>query len=186
MLRRILHIFAFALVAVLVGITLLWWSCGPHQPSDATLEEQFRGHRTGLERIVAMMGEDRQMSRIAFDFLWRQDTVAWPRPESEWGISAERWDDYRRVFREVGARDGSTRGENSSDVIINVWSWGIVPAGIGVGYLHCGLPKNGSHPTEPPCIQIQDAGKGMFAPSTSYGCRYKRIAPDWFIYETSN
>jgi hypothetical protein len=62
-----------------------------------------------LDRLVEMMDEDWQMARIAPDFTWRQDILAWPRPESEWGISKGRWDDYRSMFRKVGAKDGTTR-----------------------------------------------------------------------------
>src|ERR1700734_2412376 len=137
---KIAGVISSVLILLLIA---LWWSCSPHEASDASLERQFTSHRRDLEGIVETMDEDWQMSRIAPDFTWRQDRLAWPRPESEWGISAKRWEDYRNVFRKADAQDGTTRRQKSSDVIINVWSWGIVPAGVGVGYLHCGKPRNG-------------------------------------------
>jgi len=133
-----------------------------------------------------MMDEDWQMARIAPDFTWRQDSLAWPRPESEWGISKGRWDEYRNLFSKVGAKDGTTRREKSSDIIIDVWSWGIVPAGVSVGYLHCGQPRKGYVHTEEPCIENRESGSGMHGRSTSYGYRYRKVAQDWYIYEESN
>jgi hypothetical protein len=174
----------FAIIIVLIGS--LWWACGPHQPSDAELERQFERHRSDLDRLVQMTDQDWQMSRIAPDFTWQQDTVAWPRPESEWGISRQRWDEYRRIFVQAGFRYGITRREKSSDIIVDVWSWGIVPAGVGVGYLHCGPPMRGYSPTEEPCIENRNLGSGMHGKSTSYGYRYRKIAQDWYIYEESN
>lgn len=167
-------------------VSLLWWGCGPHQPSDQSLERKFYKQRPVFEGLVAMMNQDWQMSRIDSGFTWRQDNVAWPRPESEWGISRKRWDDYRKIFRQADIDGGTTRPEKSSDVIIGVWSWGIVPAGISVSYLHCGQPRNGYVTTEPPCIQKRDSGAGMYPNSTSYGYRYKKIAENWYIYEQSN
>jgi len=180
---RVFGVIAAVCVALLTG---LWWACSPHQPSDAELERQFVKHRSDLDHLTQMMDEDWQMSRIAPDFTWRQDTVVWPRIESEWGISRERWDDYRNIFRKVGAKDGTTRRQKSSDVVIDIWSWGIVPAGVGVGYLHCGQSRNGYSHTEEPCIENRDSGNGMHGQSKSYGYRYRKIAPDWYIYEEFN
>jgi len=133
-----------------------------------------------------MMDEDWHMSRIAPDFTWRQDSLAWPRPESEWGISKERWDHYRRLFLQAGIREGTTRREGSSDILLDVWSWGIVPAGVSVSYLYCGPPQRGYVHTEPPCIEKKDSGAGMHGDSSSYRYRYKKIADHWYIYEESN
>ena len=165
---------------------LLVWGCGPHPPSDAELQERFDSHRAEYERLVQMMDEDWQMARVAPDFTWKQDNLAWPRPESQWGISRQRWDEYRKIFDQAGVKDGVTRSERSSDIILDVWSWGIVPAGTSVGYLHCGAPRNGYSHTEPACIENRESGKGFYGTSTSYGYRYKKIAPDWYILEESN
>ncbi len=170
----------------MILLVSLWWAFGPNQPSDAELEQQFNRHRTDLDRLIGMMNEDWQMSRIAPDFIWRQDSVAWPRPESEWGISSQRWGEYQNIFAQAGFKGGITRREKSSDIIVDVWSWGIVPPGIRVGYLHCGTPRNEDAHVEPPCLENREAGTGMHGHSTSYGYRYKRIAPDWYIYEESN
>lgn len=133
-----------------------------------------------------MSEEDWQMTRIAPGFLWRQDTFAWPRPESEWGISAKRWDDYRRIFTQAHLNDGLSRGEKSSDIAIGVWSWGIVPAEIIVDYIHCGPPTHGSAHTERACIERKESGNGFYGPSKSFGYRYKKLTDDWYICEEWN
>jgi hypothetical protein len=175
---KVLKIVAFTFMGIVELLVVLWWIF--HQPSDAELKWRFERQQTDLNRLVEMMDRDWHMSRIAQDFTWRQDNVAWPRAEAEWGISKQRWDEYRRIFFWTGLEDGTSRSENSSDIFVNVWSWGIVPSEISVGYLHCGAPRGGYVHTESPCIENHESGG-----STSGGYRYKRIAPEWYIYEQS-
>jgi len=181
-----LKVVGFVCIGIVALILLLWWMLRLNQPSDQSLEQRFFKQRVDLERLVAMMDEDWQMSRIARDFTWRQNSAAWPRPESEWGISRKRWDDYRKIFTEAGFGLGTNRREKSSDVMVIAWSWGIVPSGISVSYLHCGPPRNGYTHTEPPCVEKMDSGVGMHEHSTSYDYRYKKITENWYIYEESN
>jgi hypothetical protein len=183
---KLLKIVGIVCLGILTMVSLLWWGCAPHQPSDQTLEKRFYKQRSDLEHLIAMMDEDWQMCSIAPNFTYRQDNAAWPRPESEWGISAERWNEYRKMFTQANFKEGVTRPEKSSDVVVHVWSWGIVPSGTSVNYLHFGTPRNGYTNTEPPCLEKRDSGAGMYGSSSSYGYRYKKIAGDWYIYEQSN
>jgi hypothetical protein len=112
---RFLKFLGFTCIGILALISLLWWLLRPNQPSDQALEQRFYKQRPVLERLVAMMDEDWQMARIADDFTWRQDSVAWPRPELEWGISRKRWEDIGRyllmrvsVTERTGARSQAT------------------------------------------------------------------------------
>ena len=113
--------------SILLCLSLFYCGCPAIPPSDVWLETRFKVQRHDLERIVAMSDQDPQMSRIAANFLWTQDKVAWPRPESEWGISEARWDDYRKLFKQAHFADGVIRGGN--DVKVIEWSWGIVAGG---------------------------------------------------------
>jgi hypothetical protein len=183
---KLLKVIGFTCIAILAVLSLLWWGCDPHRPNDQSLELRFYKHRSDFERLVAMMDEDWKMSRIASDFTATQDNGAWPRPESEWGISRARWDEYRKIFDRTGLDGGTTRREKSSDVMVDVWSWGIVPAESAISYLHCGTPRNGYAPVEPPCTEKRDSGRGMYGPSTTFGYRYKKITEDWYIFEEFN
>ena len=40
-------------------------------------------------------------------------------------------------------------GRKSNETLLLVYTWGIVPSGLSVGYLHCGQPNSGYQPTEP-------------------------------------
>jgi hypothetical protein len=194
---KFLKILGLLLAVFAVLLVSLWWAIGPvwlltgpwwpfsrPKPSDAELQRQFKMHRADFDQLIEMMDEDRQMSRIAPDFTWRQDNVAWPRAESEWGISKARWDEYRGIFRRVGAKDGITRSEKSSDITIDIWSWGLAIGGTSVAYLHCGQPRNGYAHIEAPCIEGKDSGRMQGQHGDGY--RYRKIEPDWFIYEESN
>ncbi len=173
---KVLRIVGFTFMGIVELLAVLWLIF--HKPSDAELKWRFERQQTDLNRLAEMMDQDRNMSRIAQDFTWRQDSLAWPRAESEWGISKQRWDEYRSIFFWTGLGDGTARSKDSSDTIVFVWEWGIVPAEISVSYLHCGTPLRGYVHTESPCIENRESGR-------SEGYRYKRIAPEWYIYEQS-
>lgn len=182
---RRLKLGAFACLGLLVAFSVQWWGCGPVQPGDWMLKLRFMRHRPELERIVAMSDEDPQMSRIAPDFLWTQDSVAWPRPEPKWGITKERWDEYIKIFKQVDCDAGAKRGGNDVEVI--VWRWGVVAGGSSINYLHCGRTSSkDSRPHEPACVERKESGRGHYGGSMSYGYRFKRIRDDWYILEQFN
>jgi hypothetical protein len=56
--------------------------------------------------LVRMSNEDADMIRIADDFTRTKSNWGWPRPEPTWGITPQRWDEYRRLFRQVGLSAG--------------------------------------------------------------------------------
>ncbi len=183
---KVLKILGLVGLVIVVTIAILAWAISPHEPSDQALEKQFYRNRPDLERLVTMLAEDSQMVRIAPEFLWTQASVAWPLPEAQWGISRARWEQYKNLFDRAGIANGLVNRGRSKEAIFTVYSWGIVPAGFGVGYLHCGQPDKNDALTEPACIERKDSGKGMYGNSTSYGYRYKKITGDWFILEQSN
>jgi hypothetical protein len=173
-------------VAVLLVISRTWAGCGGLAPRDETLEKRFCKQRAILERLVAMMDEDSQITRIAPDFIWKRDSAAWPRPESEWGISAQRWGDYRKIFDEADFKQGTSRGADSDDLLILVYTEGLVTSGSAISFLHCGLRTSHQTSSEPTCTDKKESGSGMYGKSTSYGYRCKKITDNWYIYEQSN
>ena len=76
----------------------------PSRRTDAALKRLFVAHRTDFDKLVAMATEDARLTRIAPDFTWLDDDVAWPRKNG--GISKQRWDEYRRLFHRVGVSEG--------------------------------------------------------------------------------
>jgi hypothetical protein len=174
------------LIAILSVISLLWVACGTAAPSDESLEKRFYKQRASLERLVTMMNEDAQIIRVASDFIGRQDNGAWPPPEREWGISAHRWADYRKIFDQAGFTEGTSRAVGSDDVFVIVYTEGLVTSGSAIGYLHCGLKTKQQTYVEPPCTERKTSGAGKYPSSTSFGYRYKKLTEDWYIYQQSD
>src|SRR5271166_2703890 len=89
----------------LSALSVIFLSATRNQlPSDEALRARFLAHRVDFERLVVMTNEDSHLTRIAPDFTWLDDDVAWPRKNI--GISEQRWNDYRQIFRRVGASEG--------------------------------------------------------------------------------
>src|SRR5215475_5418079 len=82
--------------SMIVVVALLVAGCGAHR-SDADLEERFKERRTEFDALLLMAQQDAHMARVARDFTWLTTDVSWPRENI--GISAERWSEYRRLFR---------------------------------------------------------------------------------------
>ena len=61
-------------------------------PSHSALRARFFAHRPGSERLVAMANEDSHLTRIAPNFTWLENDVAWPGKNV--GISKQRWNEY--------------------------------------------------------------------------------------------
>src|SRR5438477_9114764 len=86
------------------------------QPRDAVLEANFKQHEADLAVLAEMSQVDNKVVRITRDFTWLDNNASWPRPESELGFSEERWDQYRKLFKEVGLEGGITREEHGEVV----------------------------------------------------------------------
>jgi hypothetical protein len=78
-------------------------------PRDAELSQRLAAHHKDFEQLVAMAKADKELVRIAPDFTWTTNSVAWPRPASELGFTTERWDEYRRLFHTLGIEAGILR-----------------------------------------------------------------------------
>ena len=163
---------------VWAGAAALSWAWSA--PSDATMTMQFSRHRDGLEALAAMAKEDSMMSRIAFDFTWRQDSVAWPRPEAEWGITRARWDQYRRLFREVGVSEGLSQDKNGN-IYFLVHTEGSVVGGSSKGFVYCrGSRVEALGDTFSACSEQRDFGRRDDGKGN--GNEYRRLSQHWFIY----
>jgi hypothetical protein len=147
-------------------------------PSDAALNREFKQHRSELETLVSMANTDLLVSRVADDFTWRKDSVAWPRPESEWGITKERWNQYRRLFRNVGLTAGLNKDDHGNIYFIS-HTEGSVVSGASKGFVYCEktvLSEGGYLP----CAEQHEYGKRNEAKGE--GSEYRRLAEHWFIY----
>jgi hypothetical protein len=144
--------------------------------SDATLTRQFLAHRADFERIVRMANADTHLTRIAPDFTYLDNNASWPREDV--GISDQRWDEYKRLFRVVGAPVGIIHDPATQRVIIPLVDEGLVPTGDekGVVYSPTALsPVLKSLDETPPA-------KFWNGPDRSDVLVYKPIQGHWYLY----
>jgi hypothetical protein len=148
---------------------------GCSYPSDAMLERQFFEHEGDFEKLVRMAQEDSHLVRIATDFTWLDTDVSWPRKNV--GISEERWNEYRAVFRRTGVPDGITKSEGSpSAVFFANWAEGGIASSIYKGIVFSAVPLYpvlDSLDKRPPA-ELYDKKGHVIA--------YRPIKNNWYIY----
>lgn len=170
-----LKIAAFGLGLGVLAITALAVVSRPF-PSDESLRGRFFSHRADFERLVAMANEDSHLTRIAPDFTWLDDDVAWPRKNV--GISEQRWDEYRQLFQKVGTSKGIIRATNPARIIFPIVSIGLVPTSAEKGLVFSDAPLS-------PVLKSLDKKPpdGLFdGPDHSHVLVYKPIEDHWYIY----
>ena len=174
-----MHIRRKIVVAVVglsaVGVIALSAARGP-LPSDEALRARFLAHRADFERLVRMANEDSHLTRIAPDFTWLDDDVAWPRKNV--GISDQRWTDYRQVFRRVGAPEGIIKGIHPTRILIPITSRGLVPTGFTKGLVYSQAPLS-------PVLKSLDKrppDELWDGPDRAHVLVYKPIEDHWYIY----
>jgi hypothetical protein len=179
-LRRFARLFTVVVISVIAvgwgsARALEWaWSA----PSDEVLTKQFNKHRGELETLVSMTRQDSIVSLIAYDFIERRDTVSWPRPRSEWGITENRWNEYRNLFRKIGLGRELIKDEQG-DIYFVFHSDGSVVTGSSKGLVYC--PTTVATASRYlPCTEQRDSGKSE--DEKGNGSEYRRLADRWFIY----
>jgi hypothetical protein len=104
-------------------------------PSDRALIELHARRARDFDKLVAMATVDRQLVRVAPDFVWTTKSVAWPRPESELGISRARWDQYRRLFLALELPAGFIQPDDRPQVIYVIsGATGLAVGGVTKGF----------------------------------------------------
>jgi hypothetical protein len=166
-------IIALALSAVTVIVLAAYWLSFP---SDESLRSRFLTHRADFERLVMMANEDNRLTRIAPDFTWLDDNVAWPRKDV--GITEDRWNEYRRLFHTTGASIGIEKGINPSRILFPIDARGIVPTGATKGLVFSQAPLS-------PVLKSLDKappGELYEGPDHNHVLVYKLIEDHWYIY----
>ena len=120
----------------LAGFLLVAVGCNGSQKSDAWMRQHLAEHRADFERLVRMANEDydrTQVIRIAYDFTRTESTWAWPRPQSEWGLTNDRWEEYRTLFKRLSLPSGLERV--GGGVQFTVYGFGMAGEGREYGFL---------------------------------------------------
>lgn len=119
------HLINLAVIAILVASSI---GCS-REPDELSVRRFYDTNKPTLERLLAMSNQDYSESkviRIAHHFTRLENNWAWPRPESEWGITTARWKEYKSLFSSVGLPYGLNRdGKEYQEVYFPVWGEGI-------------------------------------------------------------
>ncbi len=165
------------LLSVVVLLLLLMWSCAA--PSDKTLSRRFQVHRSELEALARMSQEDADVIRVADDFTRLKNDWGWPRPESKWGVTRDRWDEYRRLFREVGLSGGLDKDE-AGNVFFIAHTEGFVTGGAAKGFVYC-ISAGDRDKSFLPCVEQRDQGQA--GSQSDKGSSYRKLSQNWYIFE---
>ena|SRR5437660_2820536 len=160
-------VFLMLLCALALAVTRSPWR------SDGALKSHFIRHRADFERLVAMANEDVHLTRIARDFTWLDNSVAWPR--NNVGISDERWNGYRKLFRQVEDADGILKNIDPPRIIFPIVSAGLVPSGYTKGIVYSPEPLS-------PVLKSLDEKPPEQFWKGSHVLVYKPIEDHWYIY----
>src|ERR1700739_3101112 len=114
---KVMAIIAGSIVAVLAtGLLLLLWSCTP--PSLNTLVERFPDQQHDLETLITMSNQDSELLVIDPGWIETSDYHQYLSYDPASGITAARWEDYRRIFRRDGFTQGIRRYSKRGDTFI--------------------------------------------------------------------
>ena len=165
----ILTVCASALVLLLV-------SCEP--PSIETLSKAFPEQRKDLETLVKMSDEDSQLSVIDPTWLALVSDKHFSRAEPESGLTDQRWNKYKSLFRSNSLSQGIRRSQANGDVFLIVKSEGLLDRGHSNGFLFCG---SGPEHSYPPCSLSQ--AKGSHLQTKDEGAySFIKLADRWYAF----
>jgi hypothetical protein len=141
--------------------------------SDAAIKSQFLKHRAGFERLVTVAQEDVHVVRVAPDFTWLDNDYAWPRQNV--GISTERWNEYRKLFRQVGVKDGLGKNFDPLRIFFPIVSAGMVPTSWTKGLVYSPMRLS------PTVESLDEKIPDRFWDGT-HVLVFKPIEDHWYIY----
>ncbi|MBX9849341.1 MAG: hypothetical protein K2X64_08600 [Rhodocyclaceae bacterium] len=102
-------------------------------PEDE-LRASFESRLPTLEKLRSMSDEDKTVIRIAPTFTRLATDWSWPRPDEKLGFTVSRWNEYRRLFKDVGASEGLERSETSIMLTTKACYLGV--SGKSFGYIY--------------------------------------------------
>ena len=133
------------------------------------MRDNLEENRAEFEQLVRMANDDygrTKIIRIAYDFTRLEQNWGWPRPEPQWGITQERWNHYRALFRKLQLPAGLQRvGYRYNRLHFMVYGVGMAGEGREYGYLWS--------PT--PAAEMNDSSKETYST--------RPLGGEWYQYE---
>lgn len=136
---------ALTVAALILRLTIADPFGGKPHPTDAEMLEQFAKAQPALEELVAMIGHDPDIQRLAPDFI-RPD----PAP-----ISPERLADYRQRLQRAGVAHGFSHYGDTIEFIVS--TRGLAVSGSGKSFVYSAAPDPDATVVEVDLDAIVDA-----------------------------
>ena len=162
--------FLIAVLSVVVVISL--------PPSDAKLQGRFASQKLRFERLIQKGKETPLVVRISDSEIEDMYGRKYKSSERQDLLSPESWNEYREILDSLGMREGLYRSAQTGQMqFMGHTLFGkIGPIGTLYGYVYCPAPSQAQGIGFLPCIESkQEWSKVAY--------RYKRISPEWYIYE---
>jgi hypothetical protein len=159
-----------AALLVIIGISL--------PPSYAKLQAKFESEKFRFERLVQKGNETPSIVRISDSEFEDINGRKYNRVEKQELLSPESWREYREILKSIGMSEGVYRSAQTGQMeFMGHTLFGkIGPIGTLYGYVYCPASPEAYGIGFVPCIgQKQEWNKVAY--------RYRRISPEWYIYE---
>lgn len=142
-------------------------------PSDAAMEANLRQHKDDFIRLVDMFQRDANMLRIDFDWTHVVGESQSSKITGDPGITEERWNEYRSLFRKLGLNAGINRDPINGTLIFYAFGKGLGVSGVSKGYYYSAEPLECSINQEDDLNKYLD---GVFC---------KKLEVHWYMYISS-
>lgn len=162
---------------------------------DEVLLKNFQENKADFDLLAQMAEQDSNMVRIADDFTWTNESATYPRPESELGISNERWEEYKKIFRKIKLDNGIRNYQSDQGVVYDTKAEKNISVSSGYqfkqvflyasrqGLVTGGSSKGYAYLKEKPEIVVDSLNDFQFEKSEERRLvAYKQITENWYLY----
>ncbi len=140
-------------------------------PNDENMTSVFRLKKSSFEELRGMAASDRHLVRIAIDFTRLENDWSWPRPPEKIGLTPERWERYRELFRETGIWAGIDKAADPDTIFFVASANGLVTGGSQKGYVFSTAALS----------PVSSSLDGPIDYKTSR-LRFKTLGDGWYLY----
>jgi hypothetical protein len=163
---RLVIVVAVVVVVLLSTVSIIILKGRP--PHEDKLVSSFRDHKIAFDRLRDMFKQDNGVVAVYTRFGVETKKSGLPRPPSEIGFPAERYNAYVALLKEVNGSEIFRLPERESGVCITVWASGF--AGKTQRASDCWLP-----------VTNESANITGGVPRQGIAPRYRQIESDWYL-----
>lgn len=144
---------------------------------DPGLLSNFTRNSEQFQKLRAMAEQDGHLIRIAYDFTLLDTSSKWPRPDI--GLSAERWTEYRSLFKALSLPEGIVRTADFPGAIFFIArSRGLCTGGSSAGYVYS--TKVLTPITQSPAKDLD--AEARKSPQRYYAYVFQPLTPNWYAF----